>query len=207
MCLRSGAARLSHAKSYLAIFVFYSPTCKHMSCTLYLYVFRHIECVLQRRLQKILGAFFIPGLLQPALHSLSRLRPFQVVQVIKTCSNSWATTYRVHEARRLPCFFGCADGSDDLAHYAFCEQLKGIMSQCGDEPADWSELDLLGLANPSTGNLKSIACMFYAYHAVKHLPSVRNMISAERTSNFTSTDFNIHQRVFAGSFEAALTHA
>ena len=65
----------------------------------------------------------------------------------------------------------------------------------------------LGLSNPSVENLKCVACMFYAYHAVKHLDSVKSHISAERTSDFTTFDFNLHQRVFAGSFEAALRHA
>ena len=80
------------------------------------------------------------------------------------------------------------------------------MCQCGDQSSDWSELDLLGLASPSITTLKSIACMFYAYHAVKHLPSVRDMISAERTSTLTTTNFNSHRQNFAGSFEAAMRH-
>jgi len=162
-----------------------------------------IESVLVRRLQKILGARFVPGSLQPALSALSGLRPFQAMQVIKTWSNSWATTYRFHDARRLSCLFGCADASDDLAHYAFCEVLEGIMSQFVCEGGT----DCLGLTHPSASNLQCIACMFYAYHAVKQLDTVKNKISAERTSDFTTHDFNIHQRLFAGSFEAALRHA
>ena len=68
-------------------------------------------------------------------------------------------------------------------------------------------LSTLGLSDPSVANLKCVACMFYAYHSVKHLESVRKQISAERTSDFTTHDYNLHQRVFAGSFEAALRHA
>ena len=75
------------------------------------------------------------------------------------------------------------------------------------QPSDSSGTDCLGLTYPSVSNLKCIACMFYAYHAVKHLDTVKNKISAERTSDFTAFDFNFHQRVFAGSFEAALRHA
>jgi endonuclease/exonuclease/phosphatase family metal-dependent hydrolase len=165
-----------------------------------------IENVLERRLQKILGSGFVPGSLQPALDALRGLRPFQVMQVIKTWSNSWATTHRFHEARRLPCLFGCADASDDLAHYAFCEVLRSIMIQFA-QPSDSSGTDCLGLTYPSVSNLKCIACMFYAYHAVKHLDTVKNKISADRTSDFTTHEYNLHQRLFAGSFEAALRHA
>ena len=68
-------------------------------------------------------------------------------------------------------------------------------------------LSNLGLSNPSVRNLECIACMFYAYDAVKHLDSVKTKISTECTSDFTTNDYNIHRRVFAGSFEAALRHA
>ena len=163
-----------------------------------------ISSVLERRLQKILGSVFVPGSLHPALNALNGLRPFQAMQVINTWSNAWATTHRFHEAARLPCLFGCAESSDDLAHYASCELLRSIMIQIVN---DCQALSTLGLSDPSVANLKCVACMFYAHHSVKHLESVRKQISAERTSDFTTHDYSPHQRVFAGSFEAALRHA
>ena len=88
-----------------------------------------IESVLERRLQKILGSSFVPGSLPPALNAVTGLRPFKAIQVIKTWTTSWATTYRSHETKRLPCLFGCVDASDDLPHYASCELPRSIMIQ------------------------------------------------------------------------------
>jgi hypothetical protein len=149
---------------------------------------------LWRRLQKIPWSVLFPPSLHPAPNALNGLRSFQAMQVIRTWSNSWATTCRFHEARTLACLFCCAAASDGLTHYAFCEVLGSIMTQFVGEPADASGTASLGLANPSVSNLKRTACMFHACHAVKRLASAKNTLSEEGTSDFTINDFNLHQR-------------
>jgi hypothetical protein len=86
-----------------------------------------LALVLQRRLQKILGSNFNPDSLAPALLIVKSLKPHVAVQVLKTWSNAWATTHRFHEARRLPCLFGCPDEADSLNHCALCPYIKSVM--------------------------------------------------------------------------------
>jgi len=182
----------------------------------------NVKAVLLRRLQRILGSCFNPGSLDPALHLLSLMRPFEVMQVIKTWSNSWATTFRFHEAGRLPCLLGCPDEPDSLDHYAFCSRMQNIIAQCvaGSPPSPpapiepsslelgsvgcrWNGTRNLGLDEPCRVNLQCVACMFYAYHTMKFTPDVKE---AARGGLHT-LDFTSLQQVFAGAFEAAFRFA
>ena len=128
--------------------------------------------VLQRRLQKILNVPDVEELLNSALPFLKQLQRFEIVQVLKTWSNSWSTSHRYHEERRFPCLFGCPGQQDDLTHYAFCSNIHCIICRCVSQPESWNECHNLGIANPSRIGLRCIACTFYVYHAVKFHPSI-----------------------------------
>jgi len=190
--------------------------------------------LLLRRLRRILGPSFDPGSLDPALHSLSQMRPFEVMQVIKTWSNSWATTHRFHESGRLPCLLGCPDEPDSLDHYAFCVRMQELIGRCvvgfppspqapgslatpGGPPAPiepsslelgsigcrWNGTRNLGLDDPCKLNLQCVGCMFYAYHAIKFTPQVKDAAGG----GVHTLDFTLLQHVFAGAFQAALRFA
>ena len=180
-----------------------------------------LTSVLQRRLRRILGPVFDSGSLDPALIVLKTLRPFEVMQVIKTWSNAWATSHRFHESGRLPCLMGCPDEPDSLDHYASCVRMESIIVQCfnslapslsctGDSGSSelgslcrmWRGTSMLGLDDPSRFNLRCIACMFYAYHAVKFKHEVN-----AACSDHSSLDFTALQCSFAGAFMAALRFA
>ena len=163
--------------------------------------------VLQRRLQKILGSKFNPDSLAPALLSVKSLKPHVAVQVLKTWANAWATTHRFHEARRLPCLFGCHGEPDSLNHYAFCPYIKSVMEQYSPASNDLNLGCMLGLNDLSIIGLKRVAAMFYAYHAVSLHPVARMLQSSEQSEQIPDTDFQLFQQTFAGSFEAALKHA
>jgi len=185
-----------------------------------------IASVLQRRLRRILGSSFNPGSLDSALQLLPELKPFQVMQVIKTWSNAWATTHRFHESGRLPCLLGCPNEPDSLDHYAFCTRMQGIiqalfgtpfqnLGPCITAPTEpspwelgsigcrWNGPILLGLDDPCKLNLRCVACMFYAYHAVKFTPEVKDAAGG----GIHTLDFTPLQQVFAGAFEAAFRFA
>ena len=66
---------------------------------------------------------------------------------------------------------------------------------------------MLGLDNPSIIGMKRVAAMFYAYHAVSLHPVARSLQSVESCQQIPTTDFQLFQQIFAGSFEAALKHA
>ena len=64
---------------------------------------------LSRRLSKSFGSFCTEGWLEAVTPALRKLKCFEVIQVLRTWSNSWSTSYRYHETRRLPCLLGCPD--------------------------------------------------------------------------------------------------
>jgi len=181
-----------------------------------------IASVLQRRLRRILGSVFNPGSLASALQLLHELKPFQVMQVIKTWSNAWATTHRFHESGRLPCLLGCPNEPDSLDHYAFCARMQSIivLSVTGSAPSPhaplvpssmelgsigcrWNGPLYLGLDDPCRLNFQCVASMFYAYHAIKFTPEVKDAAGG----GIHTLDFTSLQLLFAGAFEAAFRFA
>ena len=134
---------------------------------------------------------------------------------MKTWSNSWSTSYRYHEARRLPCLFGCPGEPDSLSHYCQCSVMRSLILETLGQPEDWNGLDQLGIAHPSRNSLKCIACMFYAYHALKFSSGVVSVttVSVETDSashiDSTTTIINIPaaRRIFVGAFQAAASSA
>ena len=83
-------------------------------------------------------------------------------KLIKTWTNSWATSHRYHELLLLPCVMGCQDGKDDLSHYAGCIQINLIL---GDLFLT-SRLGRLGLWNASRDSVLTCAAVFSAYHVI-----------------------------------------
>ena len=49
--------------------------------------------------------------------------------ILRTWSNGWFTTTRMHESEVFPCIFGC-DANDSLHHYLRCEVLWTLIYSC-----------------------------------------------------------------------------
>ena len=88
------------------------------------------------------------------------------IKVLKTWINGWATSYRFHEAKLLPCLFGCQDCKDNLEHYLMCPHVYALTSYLTEGVSD---LPLIrwGLQYPSKINHAVISCIFSGYHAVR----------------------------------------
>ena len=99
------------------------------------------------------------------------------------------------------------DGPDSLNHYAFCPYIKSVTDQCNSASNELSLGCKLGLDIPCNIDMKWVAAMFYAYHAVSLHPVARSLQSVESCQQIPTTDFQLFQQIFAGSFEAALKHA
>ena len=82
--------------------------------------------------------------LELAIQVLQKLAKFEVIHVVKTWANSWAASYRFHEARRLPCLLGCPDGRDSMAHYQACLALRTLVLDSMGKGDDWLPFDDLG---------------------------------------------------------------
>ena len=103
------------------------------------------------------------------------------MSVIKTLSNSWATSARYHEAVRKWCLVGChcfsgADDSgqgpptDSLAHYLACPLLWSLIdSACRSPCTEWDLTvpQRLCLVNPTLRRVKVLAIGYRIYHAIK----------------------------------------
>lgn len=168
-----------------------------------------LDIVLQRRLKSTLGDAFSQGGLDSALQCLGRLPTHEVVQVLKTWSNSWATSHRFHESQRLPCLLGCESGLDSLVHYAFCPVIRDIVCQKVGLPGTWPGIDKLGTSSLSEVSLKCIACVYYAYHAVKFSSEVRSAVrtaaanSGDVVSSTLVVDSATTISIFSGAFSAS----
>jgi len=116
--------------------------------------------------------------LADSLRSLKGNRVADVLKVLKSWCNGWATSHRYHEDITLPCLFGCHKGvrtdlsnssdshRDSLSHYLQCPHLfalwKFMIPSAHEDP-----LIRWGLIRPCSDSYKQIACVHCGYHAVR----------------------------------------
>ena len=105
------------------------------------------------------------GDLGKAMMLLKQLKSHDALKVIKTWLNGWATSSRMHEDTILPCLLGCECGEDSLKHYIMCSHLFAFCKYLF--KLDSCPLTRLAVKNPTISNLKIVACIFSAYHALK----------------------------------------
>ena len=115
------------------------------------------------------------------------------MSVVKTLSNSWATSMRYHEDVKKWCLVGChcylgsgepdqglrrhglirdAEGppTDSLEHYLACPLLWSLIdSACRSPCTDWvlPVPERLCLVNPSIRRVKLLAIGYRVYHCIK----------------------------------------
>jgi len=89
--------------------------------------------------------------------------------VLKTWSNSWCTTTRLHELTVWPCIFGCVGAEDSLPHYLRCPRLWSAISQVTSCPGltYLDPAEKLGLLLPTSGMSNLIAVASRVYHSLK----------------------------------------
>jgi hypothetical protein len=128
--------------------------------------------VLSRRLRFILGTFCADGWFDAVTPLLSQLKCYESVQVLRTWSNSWSTSYRYHESRRLPCLLGCDDMPDCISHYASCPLIHEYVSAVFGPSLSPECLKNFGTSARTLDALRQVACIYYAYHVVKFQPGI-----------------------------------
>ena len=86
---------------------------------------------------------------------------------LKTVTNGWCTSERMHEVVKLPCIFGCNAALDNLKHYLECRILWSLIDEafCGlIHPLPIGRVNYL---DPNTDNVILISAAFEIYHALK----------------------------------------
>ena len=157
----------------------------------------------------------VPDQFSLACALLRTMRCHEAMQVIKTWTNSWATSGRYHENPIFPCLFGCRDRQSffgmirsplpilvsdfgvcppgDFSHYLICPKMWHAIDSIVTHSVPIDPFKRLGLTDSTYDNLFPLACSFHSYHAIKHV----------RNSPYSSLDFTSNSRLFAGAFIAA----
>ena len=98
------------------------------------------------------------------------------LMVYKTLVNSWATSHRYHENRKLDCLFGCSVGRpllldqdvvDYLRHCICCPRLWFTVDLTLDNHVAYAPHERLGLV-ASTAKPIAMAMAYHVYHSIKH---------------------------------------
>jgi hypothetical protein len=174
--------------------------------------------ILSRRLHFILGKFCADGWLDAVTPLLSQLKCFESVQVLRTWSNSWSTSYRYHESRRLPCLLGCHDMPDCISHYSSCPLIHEYVSATFGPSLSAECLNNFGTSARTLDALRQVACIYYAYHVVKFHPGIRiihnhactpchNPEGDSDTAHITSSSVVINSALARSSFVGGLKAA
>jgi len=138
--------------------------------------------ILSRRLHSILGIFCAEGWLDAVTPTLRKLKCYEAIQVLRTWSNSWSTSYRYHEARKLPCLLGCPGMPDSITHYSSCPLIHEYVSATFGQSLSPDCLNCFGTASRTPDALRQVACIYYAYHVVKFHPGICTTHIQERTA-------------------------
>ena len=86
---------------------------------------------------------------------------------IKTVTNAWCTSHRVHETNKLNCIFGCRSSPDRLDHYITCTSLWSLVHEAfgGDfTPCFFARFSF---SRPCDRSLYILAAACDIYHGLK----------------------------------------
>ena len=159
---------------------------------------KHKNCIqdtIQRRLTSLFQPFTLDFRssisLEDLLGSSRKNRVAEVMKVLKSWCNGWATSRRFHEDIQLPCLFGCQGHSDDLAHYLQCPHLFALWSFLT-PGVSADPLERWALINPCSESFLQLACVHSGYHAVRR--------------NFKGSGVDFHEnKLCSASLRAAWT--
>ena len=155
---------------------------------------------------------------------LKRIQPHLRMSFIKTLTNGWHTSSRMHEATCLPCIFGCQalpsscmapinnDAStkvirDETAHYLNCPILSGLIMQATglDHLLSLHELIFGNGIDDLTGVL-ACATSYHVYHSLKlgNLPIIQKAIETGTFSQVRAYGFSC-AKAFLNDFDILST--
>ena len=104
--------------------------------------------------------------LDESIKVMGSLHATAMARVLKTWTNGWITSHRMHEEYVHPCLLGCQGKKDDLSHYVHCPYIFCIMKFLVPEVSS-DPILRLGLVNSTVPKLKNVCCMFSAFHGLR----------------------------------------
>ena len=140
------------------------------------------QAAIQSFISPVMGTFSLE--LKPLLSALPLSTP---MALIRTWSNGWFTSIRMHESIALPCIFGC-DAEDNLDHYLKCDILWTLIYCCNNckttifrQTID-NKACVRGLCR---ANLARLYTAFSTYHSLRKLHT-EQITEAISSGNFNS---------------------
>ena len=104
-----------------------------------------------------------PHDVKDSLVCASRANNSAAIAWLKTVTNAWCTSYRMHETRKLCCIFGCRTCPDRIDHYILCPILQSLLDEAFGGSLTPCIFSGLNFASPSERNLYIIAAAFDIY--------------------------------------------
>lgn len=86
---------------------------------------------------------------------------------LKTVTNGWCTSSRMHEPVKLQCIFGCRHAKDKLEHYLDCHFRWSSIDEVFGKMIDRLPAGRVNFLHPSPDKVIIISCTFEVYHALK----------------------------------------
>ena len=86
---------------------------------------------------------------------------------LKTVTNAWCTSYRMHEPELLNCIFGCRGHRDDLSHYLECHILWSHLNEAFAGHVAPCKAGKVNYLHPTFQKVIIISAAFETYHALK----------------------------------------
>jgi hypothetical protein len=123
----------------------------------------------------------------------------KAITILKTWTNSWATSHRSHDPTILPCLLGCKAKSDSLIHYLHCPHLYALMKFVY-RTTDDNPLIRFGLVNPNLDSLSIICCTSAGYHAIRRSVRASGFAPTDKDKEISSGDVRHFWTVFADAF-------
>ena len=108
-----------------------------------------------------------PRDVQDALDCAKLVNHSTSIAWIKTVTNAWCTSHRMHESNKLNSISGCRTSPDRLDHYITCSLLCSLLHEVfgGDfTPGFFARLNF---SRPCERNLYILAAAFDIYHSLK----------------------------------------
>ena len=112
----------------------------------------------------------VPGIdFQKVALSLSSIKPYFAMCVLRTFCNGWSTTARYHDGVSLSCIFGCkyCPNSDCISHYLNCPLHRDAINSSLGEPHGTGILERLGLSDLSPRSFLRLSIACATYHCMK----------------------------------------
>ena len=120
---------------------------------------------------------------------------------LKTVTNGWCTSRRMHEPVLLPCIFGCSDASDTISHYLEYMILWSIIDEVFHGYVHPLSVGRVNYLDPNPNRVIVISAAFEVYHALKI--GLRDIIDSAICSKMLGQIYRVSHKLIVEKFAIA----